>query len=83
LDCNLLRTFNKDLLIVLEGQFVHPLIIGYRILLGYTWNHLDFEHYSYGYGQKINAVTQVSQQKTKVTKNFSKNLLCYKKSILQ
>jgi hypothetical protein len=40
-------------------------------------------HYSYGYGQKINAVTQVSQQKTKVTKNFSKNLLCYKKSILQ
>jgi hypothetical protein len=33
------------------------------------------------YGQKINAVTQVSQQKTKVSKNFSKNLLCYKKSI--
>jgi hypothetical protein len=27
-----------------EGQFVHSLIIGYGILLGYTWNHLDFEH---------------------------------------
>jgi hypothetical protein len=25
----------------------------------------------------------VSQQKTKVSKNFSKNWLCYKKSILQ
>jgi len=35
------------------------------------------------YGQTINAVTQVSQQKTKVSENLSKNLLCYKKSILQ
>ena len=43
----------------------------------------EFDDVLYCYGQKINAVTQVSQQKTKVSKNFSKNLLCYKKSILQ
>jgi hypothetical protein len=43
----------------------------------------EFDDVLYRYGQKINAVTQVSQQKTKVSKNFSKNLLCYKKSILQ
>ena len=29
-------------------------------------------HYSYCYGQKINAVTQVSQQKTKVSKTVLK-----------
>jgi hypothetical protein len=43
----------------------------------------EFDDVLYRYGQKINAVTQVSQQKTKVSKNFSKNLLCYKKSMLQ
>jgi hypothetical protein len=33
----------------------------------------EFDDVLYRYGQKINAVTQVSQQKTKVSKNFSKN----------
>ena len=43
----------------------------------------EFDDALYCYCQKINAVTQVSQQKTKVSKIFSKNVLCYKKSILQ
>ena len=32
---------------------------------------------------KMKGYCKVSQQKTKVFKNFSKNLLCYKKSILK